>query len=195
MSNHVYQAVKRSFWGTLLMGALSLSAQAQTGAASATTEREILYPVRVTNDRGLPINGLKAEHFKLSSEKKPLEITSFSDQDEPASIVIMADTSGSMAVGSDRNNRLQLALRGLQRFLQDSNEANEYSILSFSTESSLALDWTRDGNAVVKAMSRLALQSAKGQTAFYDACRQGLALAQRGSHRRKIILQIGRAHV
>ena len=172
----------------MLLSALSLSAQAQSAEAPPASEREVLLSVRVTTDHGLPINGLKAEQFKLTSEKKTLPITSFSDRDEPASIVFLVDVSGSMAISGHEGNKLQYALRGLQGFLQNGNDANEYSILAFHTESNLALDWTRDQNAVGRTMAKLALQSVKGQTAFYDACRQGMGLAQRGKHRRKIIL-------
>ena len=182
------QQTKWSFLGALYLSMLTSLALAQSPDPQVVKEREVLLTVSVTNRRGLPINGLKPEHFNVASDKKPLVITTFSDRDEPVSIAFLIDTSGSMATAESYNNKLRRVLRGVQGFLQNSNAANEYSILSFNTEARLVLDWTQDIDAVTGAMTKLALQPAKGLTAFYDACRQGMDLTQRGSHHRKIII-------
>lgn len=190
MTSRFRQLSQWSFLGILWLLALAPLTQGQSTDPEPRKEREVQLTVSVTNDRGLPMKGLKPEHFKITSDKKPQQITTFSDRDEPISIAFLVDTSGSMALptASKEGNKLRFVLPAINSFLQASNEENEYSILNFNNEARLLLDWTKDRNAILESLAKLSVQPAKGPTAFYDACRQGMDLTRRGSHRRKIIV-------
>lgn len=176
-----------------LLGVVALTPMANGQATTTPTadEREVNFTVSVTNTYGLPIKGLKPEHFKVSSDKKPQQVTAFSEANEPISIEFLVDTSGSTELPTIQGNRLRFAIRGIKDFLQASNEANEYSILSFSNEAHLVLDWTHDRQVVGKSLANLAGQPPKGYTAFYDACRQGMDMMRRASHRKRVIILLG----
>src|SRR5262245_7912823 len=56
----------------------------------------VLLKVSVTDADGNLVRGLKQNHFAVFSDKVKQEISFFSDRDEPASVVLLVDTSGSM---------------------------------------------------------------------------------------------------
>lgn len=151
-------------------------------------EREVMLTISVTSDRGMPVKGLNQNHFKVTGDKKPLEITTFSDRDEPISTAFLIDTSGSMRGPVREGNLLRFVIGSIVNFMQSSNDANEYAILSFDKEARLALDWTKDRRKAAESLAGIAAQPAQSYTSLYDACRQGLDLTRRGSHRKRIII-------
>src|SRR5215471_19606643 len=83
----------------LTLGAsLSTHIQQKTPPVDVTsqpiTERPLV--VTVTDEKGKYAVGLKRDAFTVYEERTPLEIVSFSNADEPSSIGIMFDMSGSM---------------------------------------------------------------------------------------------------
>jgi Ca-activated chloride channel family protein len=151
-------------------------------------EREVMLTISVTSDRGMPVKGLDQDHFKVTGDKKPLEITTFSDQDEPISIAFLIDTSGSMRGPGREGNLLRFLVGGIVNFMQSSNDTNEYAILSFDKEARLALDWTKDRRKAAESLAGIAAQPANSYTSLYDACRQGLDVTRRGSYRKRLII-------
>ena len=172
----------------LILVALSTITNGQAPATPSAKEREVTFTVSVTNDRGLPLKGLKPEHFKVNSDKKTQEISTFSDGNEPISVAFLVDTSGSMRGPIKEGNMLRFVIGGILNFMQSSNDANEYAILSFDKNVRLALDWTKDRRKAADSLAGIASQPAMGGTALYDACRQGLDLTRRGSYRKRIII-------
>lgn len=186
--------IKLNVWSLLLLVVLAGVGLAQTVEPQPGKEREILLTLTVTNSFGSPIKGLKPEHFKISGDKQPLSISSFSDRDEPASIAFLVDTSGSMAVGNSNDNKLRFFISSIMNFQIEANEANEYAMLSFSNEANLAQDWTQDKRAIEQSLAEIAAKPVKGQTAFFDACRQGLDLMSRSKYRKRVIILLTDGH-
>ena len=168
--------------------ALAGSCLAQVAEPAARKEQGIQLTLTVTNPQGIPIKGLQPEHFQITADKKPFKISSFSDKEEPASILFLVDTSGSMAGGSERKSELRFYIRSILGFLEQGNDANEYAILSFNKEVRLTQSWTRDKNAIEQSLNRSAFEPVKGLTAFYDACRQGLNWVKSGKHRKQVVI-------
>jgi len=176
------------FTSIVLVGSVK-GAAGQSSDAPLVKPREVLMTVTVTTENGgFPINGLKPDQFKIYSDKKRQDITSFSDNDEPISIAFLMDVSGSMSGGHKNGNDLRLFLRSIAKFIDDGNEANEYGIVSFNNETRLALDWTQDKTVATQALNRIAGQPAQGYTALYDACQMGLDLMSRSKNRRRVII-------
>ncbi len=188
MNSNRHQLIAFSIVAGLLPFFMADPVHCQTVEPKPTNEREIVFTVSVTNYRGFPIKGLKPEHFIVTSDKKPQEITTFSNQDEPVSIAFLIDTSNSMSDGGNGINGLRVVASGIENFLRSSHQENEYAILSFSNDIRQNLDWTRDKEAVMGSLMNLVLQPTKGRTALYDACRQGFEMMQSGSYRKRVII-------
>ncbi len=188
MEIHFYQTIKRSFPVALLLSAQAFAVLAQSSEPQLAKEREVLLTVSVTDKRGYPFKGMKPEHFKITGDKQPQEISSLSDQDEPVSVAFLIDTSGSMRGPIEGTTNLHFIINGIRDFLQISHEANEYAMLGFNKEVRLLLDWTPDGKKIEGALAKLALEPVQGQTALFDACHQGLELMRRSSHRKRVVI-------
>src|SRR5262249_19020870 len=92
-------------------------------------------PVTVTDHAGRAISGLKRESFKIYEDQIEQPISFFSDEDEPASVAIVFDTSGSMSEG-----KIIRARETLARFIQTSHPDDEYFAISFNSTPRLLLD-------------------------------------------------------
>jgi len=142
----------------------------------------ITLTVTVTDTYGRYVSGLSKSAFTVLDEKKPQEITYFSDDDSPVSVGVIFDLSGSMS-----GEKIKRARDALAKFIQTSHNADEYFLIAFNSRSQLLLDKTRDGNAV---LDKLTFVQTRSQTALYDACYLGVEKVQRGSHPKRALLLI-----
>jgi Ca-activated chloride channel family protein len=142
----------------------------------------ITLTVTVTDTYGRFVSGLNKGAFTVLDEKKPQEITFFSDDDSPVSVGVIFDVSGSM--GGDKIKRARDAL---SKFIQTSHNADEYFLIAFNSRAQLLLDKTRDGNSV---LDKLTFVQTRNNTALYDACYLGVEKVQRGAHPKRALLLI-----
>ncbi len=138
--------------------------------------------VTVADAYGRYVTGLNKNAFTVLDDKVPQEITFFSDDDSPVSVGVVFDVSGSM--GGDK---IQHARDALKKFIETSDERDEYFLIGFNTRAQLLLDRTRDGDAV---LNKLTFVQTKGQTALYDACYLGVEKVGRGVHQKHAVLLI-----
>ncbi|MEP6569826.1 MAG: VWA domain-containing protein [Acidobacteriota bacterium] len=142
----------------------------------------ITFTVTVTDTYGRYVSGLGKGAFTVFDEKKPQEITFFSDDDAPVSVGVIFDVSGSM--GGDKIKRARDAL---SKFIQTSHNMDEYFLIAFNSRAQLLLDKTRDGNQV---LDKLSFVQTRNNTALYDACYLGVEKVQRGAHPKRALLLI-----
>ena len=142
----------------------------------------ITFTVTVTDTYGRYVSGLGKNAFTVMDDKKPQEITFFSDDDSPVSVGVIFDVSGSM--GGDKIRRARDAL---SKFIQTSHDSDEYFLIAFNSRAQLLLDKTRDGNSV---LDKLTFVQTKNNTALYDACYLGVEKVQRGAHPKRALLLI-----
>ena len=142
----------------------------------------ITLTVTVTDTYGRYVSGLSKNAFTVLDEKKPQEITYFSDDDSPVSVGVIFDVSGSMSGDKVRRSR-----EALSRFIQTSHNSDEYFLIAFNSRAQLLLDKTRDGNSV---LDKLTFVHTKNNTALYDACYLGVEKVQRGTHPKRALLLI-----
>ena len=142
----------------------------------------ITVTVTVTDTYGRYVSGLGKGAFTVLDEKKPQEITYFSDDDSPVSVGVIFDVSGSM--GGDKIKRARDAL---SKFIQTSHNMDEYFLIAFNSRAQLLLDKTRDGNQV---LDKLTFVQTRNNTALYDACYLGVEKVQRGTHPKRALLLI-----
>lgn len=142
----------------------------------------ITLSVSITDTMGRAVAGLNKSNFNIYDNNELQEIHFFSDEDVPASVSIVFDTSGSMSEG-----KIIRAKEALARFVQTSKNDDEFFLIDFNDRARLLLDRTRDADAVLK---KLSFVEPDGNTAFYDAVYLGIEKAMRGSRARKIVLAI-----
>ncbi len=152
------------------------------------TERSLV--VTVTDEKGEYAVGLKRDAFTVYDERTPLEIVSFSNADEPASVGIMVDMSGSMldVYHFERKEMNDVFRRSVSLLLEKGHPSNEYFVAGFARDLQVILDRTSDHNAVIPSLDKLFSIAPKGRTALFDACYLAMNKAFSGSRRKRAIV-------
>jgi len=172
---------------TLLADFSSLARQQRSEASQDNVSVKLateLVSVRVTvtDQGGRAIEGLSKDDFKVYEDKVEQPVSFFSDEDTPASIGIVFDTSNSMSGG-----KIMRAREALARFIQTSHEQDEYFLISFNSSAQLLLDGARDGQAVLNRFNNV---YPKGETALYDAVYLGIEKVSQGIYPKRAIILI-----
>jgi len=147
-----------------------------------STTNLVSVAVTVTDRGGQAIAGLPREYFRIYDDKVEQPITFFSEDDTPASVGILFDTSGSMS-----GSTIEHAKEALARFIQTSHPQDEFSLIDFSSSPQLLLDRVRDGQAV---LDRFTYVQPKGNTALYDALDMGIEKLSSGTYPKRTIILI-----
>lgn len=133
------------------------------------------------------LKNLIAKDFEVYEKKQPFEITSFKQEDEPMSIGILVDLSGSMGHSL---NRIPYAVDGLIEFINRSNPENQYFIVGFGKEQTVILDETSDKAKIQNALRTVASSKAKGNTSLYETLSSGLERVSNGKFRKKSLIVV-----
>jgi len=141
-----------------------------------------LVTVTVTDPQGRYISGLRREDFVVYEDGAPQEITYFNTgENEPVSLGLIVDTSGSMASKIDR------ARFALRRLLDTIRPQDEVFVEAFSHQPMLLQDFTDSRMLLAQAVASL---RAVGGTALYDAILDGLHRIKRGRHQKKALIVV-----
>jgi Ca-activated chloride channel family protein len=138
--------------------------------------------VSVTDSDGRAVPGLNKSAFMIFDDKVPQTISFFSDDDAPASIAVIFDTSGSMS-----GRKIARAKEALAHFIQTGHDRDEYFLIDFDSQARLLLDRTHNGDAVFR---KLTYVQPHGNTALYDAVYLGIEKVMRGAYQKRAILLI-----
>lgn len=143
----------------------------------------VLLHVTVKDERNRYLPGLSKDSFTVYDNGRPQDIRFFMDEDTPATIGLLVDSSGSMLPSRDR------VLVAVQTFVETSNARDEIFALAFNdaVRSTLSADqpFTSDPTVLRNSLGRV---PAYGQTALYDAIARGLEYLSRGHHERKALV-------
>lgn len=164
-------------------------------AQEQNNEKQAIFNVTVVDSNGNPISDLKEENFTIYDEKKMQPISYFKSGDEPASIGILFDTSGS--IKSERNTkspRFNMAREGLLRFVNDANPANEYFFVAFNRKPQLLLDFTQDKDAFFQTLKNLDAVKLEGNTDFYGTVYLGNEKISRSKYQKRVLLILSDGH-
>jgi len=139
----------------------------------------VLVPVSVTDSFDRPVTDLTKDRFRLMEDGAEQKIVSFSHEEEPISLGLLFDSSGSM------KNRIAASVESLRLLFQTTIPGDEFFVVQFSDEPRLLGGFTSDPDEISR---RLGFVQAKGWTALLD----GMALSthqMRGAkNRRKVLL-------
>lgn len=142
----------------------------------------VSFPVVVTDRKGNPVTGLRRNDFAVYDDGILQEIAFFSEEDEPATVVVVFDTSASMS-----GKKIEQAKEALARFIETSHPRDEFILIGFNSRPQLLLNKTRDADAL---LAKLTYLEPRGETAFYDALYLGVEKVLRGTHPKKVMLTI-----
>ncbi len=141
----------------------------------------VLVPVTVTDRGGALITGLSAQAFTVTQDNVPQRISSFGEEDIPASIGVILDTSGSM------RQILPQAKTMLKAFFEQCNPQDEAFVYTVSSRPETDGTYTSDFGAL---LSHTAFYEAKGATALTDTVFAAVRKSREGQRSRKVLLVI-----
>jgi len=141
----------------------------------------VLVNATVTDSLNRYVSGLGQEHFQIWEDKLEQKIEYFSSEDNPVSLGVIFDVSGSM------KDKISTARDAAVTFLKTGNPEDEYFLVEFANRPEVAADFTTD---VSKLQQKLIFTPAKGMTAMYDSVYLGLEKLREGSNPKKALLLI-----
>jgi len=177
-------------WGVLAMIAPlpHLDAQkAQVPGSEYTlrTEVDLLsVAVRVTDRNDNEIHGLTANQFSLYEDGIPQKISFFEAADEPVSLGVLLDVSGSMGA----TGKLDEAKSALSQIISTMRPADETFYMRFHLQVDKVVGFTSDTHRVLSAISETA--ATENSTSLYDAIAGGLCYMRNARHHRQALLVI-----
>ena len=144
----------------------------------------VVLDVAVTDGRGGFVGGLPQQSFRVLEEGRPQEVSFFAEQDAPATIGLLIDSSGSMVENRSR------VIAAIETFAWASHPEDEFLPLAFNERVTAVLPpdrlFTSDATELRTSLTRNL--SAYGRTAFHDALAEALARLSRGTHERRALI-------
>ncbi|MBI3948849.1 MAG: VWA domain-containing protein [Acidobacteria bacterium] len=143
----------------------------------------VIVPVMVSARNGALERGLQEAHFEVYDENVRQPIAFFSQDEQPASIGIILDFSGSMA-----KEKIAAARRALRGFVEWGNPEDEFFLIGFNDHTHLLRDFTSSAEDIA---SSVVLIEPSGKTAVIDAVYMALDKVRQGRHPRRALVLIG----
>ena len=158
-----------------------------TYALATQNSESLVFHALVTDDKGRLYSGLKAENFSAWIDKEPVKILSVEVERSPATIGLILDASGSVAPSKQRelNAFWRQISAGVKRFMEASNEENEYFAVVFDGNVSMSKSWNGTDSP---QLGNLSVDDKPYGTALYDAIYYGIQNANNGRHSRRVLL-------
>jgi Ca-activated chloride channel family protein len=176
------------------LGILTSAATAFQGHESAGNNQQdsfrivsdtelVLIDVGVKDTRGGFVRGLTKQNFMIEEGGKRRPITSFSAGDQPVTIGLVLDRSGSM------RNKWQEVLAASGKLAASSNPQDEFYVVTFADDVALNLPpgvpFTDNVSALRRSLIGLPFG---GRTALYDGLIAALSHLPDGRHERKALV-------
>ena len=166
----------------LLVSVGEVQAQKAVNAPTFHSSVEmVLVPVTVTDRDGKTVEGLRAEDFNVFDDRKPQKIVAFSSEDEPCSVGLVLDVSGSM------QQTLSEAKQITQAFTGSANRDDEFLLLTVSTQPAAMSAFTTDTAALEESIG---FAKPEGLTALIDTVYLGLSRMRQAQQSRRALLII-----
>jgi VWFA-related protein len=141
----------------------------------------VLVPVTVCNPYNQPVTGLEKEHFKIFDDKVEQTITHFSMDDEPVTVGLVFDVSGSMG------NKLRESRQAAAEFFKTANRDDDFFLVEFADTPKLVSPL---GTSTAEIQNQLTFSPSKGRTALLDAVFLAMHEMKKSQKNRKALLII-----
>jgi Ca-activated chloride channel family protein len=141
---------------------------------------EVLLDCTVVDEKGRPVLDVNRNDFRVFEDGVPQATTSFSHQDQPVSMGILLDSSGSML---DKRSAVAAAA---MKLLEESNPRDAAFVVNFNDRAYLDQGFTVDRVALNRGLSHF---DSRGATALYDAVAASAdELAHHAKQRKQVLL-------
>jgi len=145
----------------------------------------VLLDVSVRDRQGGFVSGLQKDDFKVFENGKPQTITQFSNSDQPVTVGLVVDNSGSMA--PKRPDVITAALV----FVGASNPADEVFVVNFNDKVLKGLpDTVLFSDDITQLRAALWKGPSQGRTALYDAIMDSLHILDMGRQAKKTLIVV-----
>jgi Ca-activated chloride channel family protein len=162
--------------------AVAPAAQQEPGDFTLNVDVELVQlPVLVFDKEGKLIDNLAQSHFQIFEDGVKQEIKLFRHEDNPISVGMVIDNSGSM-----RNKRARVNGAALS-FVRGGNPDDETFIVNFDDTAYLEQDFTGSLGDLVEALSNI---DPRGETALNDAVYLSIDHVKMGKWEKKALLVI-----
>jgi Ca-activated chloride channel family protein len=143
---------------------------------------EVLLDCTVIDEKGRPVLDLRKGDFRVWEDGVAQNTTSFVHQDQPVSMGILIDNSGSML---DKRSAVNAAA---MKLLTESNQRDAAFVVNFNDRAYLDQGFTVDRVALNRGVSHF---DSRGMTALYDAVAASAdELAHHAKQRKQVLLII-----
>ncbi len=150
-----------------------------------TTSRLVLLDVSVKDSSGGFVSGLTKDNFKVFENGKPEAISQFSNADNPVTVGMVVDESGSM-----RPKRPEV-ITAAWVFIQASNPMDEIFVVNFNEKPRRGLpDNVLFSDNPKELRAALWQGTPEGRTALYDAIEMSLHQLEFGRQAKKTLVVI-----
>ena len=139
----------------------------------------VLIPAHVTNRAGNPVTDLGLESFHLYEDDVEQTIASFSAEDEPVSVGLLFDSSGSM------RNKMDKASEAAARFFTTANTDDEFFLIQISGRPKLIARFSSDTEDLLQKIHRF---RPGGQTPLFDSIHMALKQMRNARNNRKAVV-------
>ena len=146
--------------------------------AAKVNSHLVLVPVTVTDRNGKSAVDLERQHFRVTEDAEPREITSLTREEGAVGLGVVVDLSGSM---KSKLSHVISATRAITEFTGDKDEA---FLMTFGDRPEMRVPLTRDAASIVRGLSGA---QAHGSTALIDAVYLALHEIRASSHGRKAL--------
>lgn len=143
----------------------------------------VVLHVSVLTGRTGHLAGLPQDAFTILEDGEPQTITFFENTDTPATLGVVVDNSISMM------RRKPAIIEAAEEFARAGHPGDELFVIHFNEHVRHALPpdvpFTSDRDVMAGALQRMI---ARGQTALFDAVREGLRHLARGTRQKKVLV-------
>jgi len=139
----------------------------------------VLIPVTVTTPLNQVVTGMEREQFKLFEDKIEQSIEHFSSEEQPVSLGLVFDISGSMG------SKLHKARQAASQFFRTANPEDEFFLVQFNDRPELMIPFTYNTDEI---QNRLMFTQPKGRTALLDGVYLAMNHMKKAKNPRRAIL-------
>lgn len=141
----------------------------------------VLVPATVTDRMNRPVMDLQKQNFGIFEDDAQQQIRYFAAEDEPLSIGLILDVSGSMS------NKIDTERAAVAEFFKNANPQDDYFVISLASQPQLIADTTESLDEIER---KLALVMPAGDTSLLDAIYLGAAKLHSARYQRRALLVI-----
>lgn len=137
----------------------------------------------VIDDENQPITGLGQEHFSLSEDGAPVPVLDVSPATQPSNIVLVLDTSGSMAF----QGKIEAVQTAAASFVSRLAEEDQVAIITFNESADILKELSGEQLAATSIIDLLTVAPGTG-TCLYDAAYKATILATTAPQGRRAVI-------